>query len=218
MRFTLKMFAMAVAVMVAGGIVVPGDEVQAQSTSTVSQERCQRAVTRLAETDGRDTDAAAIALSKPCEAIRQANSFDVRDGMAEMARLLRTEGVDFEAGLRARLDACEKTAEEQFFALDANDRTTARQREFYDRCAQNSRVAAYSEGIVQLQELRQARFAAQSQAVAAEEERLDREYAQAVADHQRQVEAEERAHQARMAEWRRRVALCESGQHEFCAE
>lgn len=223
-------FSIATSVLIAGCVLAGIGTAHAQkgpanatSPNSVNAQqvdrRCRNAVTRLANTRGRDTEAEAIAFSPECEALRRSRAFDVSDDMAEVVALLRSEGIDFNRFLGPRLSECSKSSEAQASASRANpgDNRPVTSGEFYERCAANARVAAYSEGIVELQRVRQARFEQESRETQREAERREREHNAALAERERQIARDRRAYEAEMAEWRRRVALCEGGQVEYCA-
>ncbi len=218
MRVSVQVSA-ALAVCVLAGM----GAAQAQSTSSIGRtpeqidQRCQQAVTRLAETRGRDREAEAIALSSECENLRRSRMFDVRDDMAEISQMLRDEGVDFERFLGPKLAECRKSSQAQALETDPGERGFVSSSEFYERCEANARVSAYSEGIVELQRVRRERFIIESQEVAAEAQRREQEHADALAAHQAAIDQNRRNHEANMADWRRRVELCESGNTAYCA-
>jgi hypothetical protein len=172
----------------------------------------------LSETRGRDEEAGEIAMSKPCVALRNASAFDVRGGMDEMTRTLRDEGVDIESFLRPRLAECPRSVDAQMREPVPENRPRPIRSELRERCEENARVAAYSDGVNELYRLRQERFANENAAFEGELRRIDRETNEAQKAYEQQVEQDRADYEARMADWRRRVALCESGQTEYCQQ
>lgn len=221
---------------------------------------CRAASLRLAETDGRDEEASAIALSEECTQLREANAFDVRGRMAEISALLREEGIDFDSRISQRMAACQgqvdarlaavQEAEEQeqapvrpqmaenrngaawvpslerapITSADPEEETPPdpvfleKRAEMIAVCEANAEVALYAEGITTLNQSRAERAEIEQAEYKAQLERIAEEAAEAQAIYKRKVEADRAAHEAAMADWRRRVALCEKGKREYCAK
>ena len=179
---------------------------------------CQAAVDRLAETRGDDEGALAIYLSKRCTANRDAFAFDVRDGMDDMAQMLTNEGVDLNRLLRPRLAACENIVNAEMRQTVPQGTPRPVRSELSERCRQNARTAAYAEGVNELQELRQQRFAQETREYENQLSQNAADQASAEKAYEQQLADDRAAYEAQMADWRRRVALCERGNVEYCAE
>ncbi|TIX50270.1 hypothetical protein [Alteraurantiacibacter aquimixticola] len=187
-----------------------------QAEPAYTSEQCRAAVGILAETEGRDEDAAAIALSEACEAHRRAYAFDVSDDMERMQARLREAGIDYESGLTDRILDCERRTEMVMLETVPEGEPAPDREEVLGSCTANAQMALYAAAIVQLNEAERSRAATAQREYEAAMAAREAEITQKAREHQRAVEAAAMAHEREMADWRRRVELCESGEMEYC--
>ncbi|GAA0277314.1 hypothetical protein GCM10009127_17620 [Alteraurantiacibacter aestuarii] len=191
----------------------------AQQAGPYTHEQCRAATAVLAETDGRDSDAADIVMSEDCEAYRRAFAFDVSQDMERMKALLKDKGIDYESALTERILECERRTHAVMLQPVAPGEPARNRDEILEACAANAQMSLYAAAIVELNAVERRRHEIEQRdyetAVEARDLRI-RELEQMERDRQRAIEDARIAHENAMADWRRRVALCESGQIEYC--
>ncbi|GAA4643598.1 hypothetical protein GCM10023115_15580 [Pontixanthobacter gangjinensis] len=201
-----------------------GETIDARPSSGSSFEKrqCADAVKALAATDGKDADAFAVYESETCTQIREANKFDVRDEMAEMIAMMREEGIDYAAQLSLKVAECDRSVDSAMLEPVPEGKVRSSRTELMELCTANAEVALYAEGIEAMNKARDERHAAKVAEIEEQNRRNEREIAEITAfneaEYQRKVAEDKAAFEAEMAEWRRKVALCESGKHEYCAK
>lgn len=220
MRYALAI-PMIIAVLGVSASVIPAAAQQAEPLpdQPYSREQCRAAVTALAQTDGRDTQAAAIVLSEDCEAYRRAFAFDVSDDMERMKTLLKEKGIDYESALTERTLQCERRTHEVMLQPVPPGEAAPNREEILEACITNAQMALYAGAIVELNDAESRRYQAEQReyeaAVAARDLRIQ-ELEQMERDRQQMIEETRLAHERAMEDWRRRVALCERGQIRYC--
>ena len=182
------------------------------SAGPFTNAQCAAATQTLALTDGKDQDAAAISLSDSCEEGRRSKAFDVRNDLSQTMALLKKEGVIFDRKLSEKLAACKSTVDAKMMLPTKSGDSPPLRSELMSTCTMNAQMALYAEGIMELNSAREADYAAKKNAHEAELAQLAaREKAR-----QEKISADKAAYDASMAEWRRRVDLCQSGKREYC--
>jgi hypothetical protein len=171
-----------------------------------SARQCNSSTARLAElqyTRQSETNEGKIQYhiwsSRDCQNQRRGSEIDVDPGVSAMMSKLKTNGLDVDAQMRAKIDVCRIHA-----ASEANVAT----------CILNARIAIYSSAINELNQKQNAEYNAKMENHRTELKRFEIERRKRA----EKIIEDKAAYQKSLADWRRRVALCKQGQSKFCAQ
>lgn len=150
-----------------------------------------------------------VTTSQDCRALRaqRARQMSADPGIAAMMQTLRDGGIDVEARMPAQVERCRAKVDGEIAA----GATEERQR-MVDGCIAVARQMVYSAAINELNENANAAYEREMEAHRAELARLEAERQEKA----RKEAAEKAAYEKEMAEWRRKVKLCNEGKREYC--
>ncbi|MDC0886306.1 hypothetical protein OAS19_00735 [Altererythrobacter sp.] len=172
---------------------------------------CKAANFTLAD-NWQDRTAGAIATSPSCDAQRRSNAFNVNSGMSTMDKMLLAEGFSYRSKLPERVGQCGASADRALANYSGTAKIRPTRAGLIETCAANAEVTLYSEAILAMNQARQDRYKAAVAKRDAEIAALE----QSERDRQAKIKREKAAYDKSMAEWRRKVRLCNAGQAEHC--
>lgn len=184
-------------------------------TGPFSAAKCRSSLSELtslpqaARGSDREKIAMHIVSSDECRSLRaqRARQLSADPGIATMMQTLKEGGIDVEARMPAQVERCRERVDRRIASGVSGNR-----QQMIEGCVAVARQMVYSSAINELNDRVNARYEQEMIEHRAELARLEAERQ----EKKRKEAAEKAAYEKSMAEWRRKVRLCEEGKREYC--